>query len=310
MTSLPATTSAALVPFQELERMARAVAASGLFGIKTADQAIALMLIAQAEGRHPAIVARDYDIIQGRPAKKAEAMLRDFMAAGGSVDWHKLDETIADATFSHPQGGKVRITWTMEQAQRAGLASKATWKQYPRQMLRSRCVSEGCRTVCPQSTSGMYDTDEVRDFAQPERRETKRVEREIAELPPPVATQESPTPLADALLPPPEEKRSKDAWKDDRALDLGFEDRRAQSRAVYEFTDDLKGFGLTPEWAAKRMLAMQPPRKTLWGLQPQEIATLHAELRKAGDSGERFKTNGKTPPEVEFAPLPDDGIPF
>ena len=111
------------IPVGEVERMAIAVAKSGLFGVKTPDQALALMLVAQAEGRHPALAARDYDIIQGRPAKKAEAMLRDFLQSGGSVEWHDLSDDIADATFSHPQGGKVRIAWDMARAKTAGLAT-------------------------------------------------------------------------------------------------------------------------------------------------------------------------------------------
>ena len=90
----------ALLTYSDLERFAIAIAQSGLFGIKTAPQALALMLIAQAEGRHPALAARDYDVIQGRPAKKAEAMARDFLDAGGKVEWHQLDDTAAIATFS------------------------------------------------------------------------------------------------------------------------------------------------------------------------------------------------------------------
>src|SRR5215467_10992207 len=100
-----------VVPLPDMERMAVAIARSGLFGVRTPDQALALMLVSQSEGRHPALAARDYDIIQGRPAKKAEAMLRDFLHAGGKVEWHKLDDSEADATFHHPQGGKVRISW-------------------------------------------------------------------------------------------------------------------------------------------------------------------------------------------------------
>ena len=38
----------------DVERMAIAIAKSGLFGAKSPEQAFALMLIAQAEGRHPA----------------------------------------------------------------------------------------------------------------------------------------------------------------------------------------------------------------------------------------------------------------
>ena len=64
----------------DMERMARAFAASKLFGVTNPEQALALCLVAQAEGRHPATAAQDYNIIQGRPAKKADAMLRDFIS--------------------------------------------------------------------------------------------------------------------------------------------------------------------------------------------------------------------------------------
>ena len=71
-----------IITVSEVERMANAVAKSGLFGVKNVEQAMALMLIAQAEGMHPAIAARDFHVIQGRPALKADAMLARFQAAG------------------------------------------------------------------------------------------------------------------------------------------------------------------------------------------------------------------------------------
>lgn len=152
-----------LIPYSDIERMGGAVAKSGLFGLKTQDQAIALMLVAQAEGLHPATAANDYDVIQGRAAKKPVAMLRDFIKYGGSVKWHFLDDMQADATFSHPQGGTVRIMWDISRAARAGLAGKDNWKKYARQMLRSRCVSEGVRTVFPGATGGMLSPEELSD---------------------------------------------------------------------------------------------------------------------------------------------------
>jgi len=153
-----------LVPLDDMQRMANAIAKSGLFGVKTPDQALALMLVSQSEGRHPALAARDYDIIAGRPAKKAESMLRDFLSAGGKIQWHELTDTIAKATFSHPQGGTVTIEWDTPRAKRAGLDGKDMYKKFPRQMLRSRVVSEGVRTVFPAATSGMYVPEEVREM--------------------------------------------------------------------------------------------------------------------------------------------------
>lgn len=153
-----------LVPVSDIERMAVAVAKSNLFGIKSPEQAMALMLIAQAEGLHPAIAARDYHVIQGKAALKSDAMLARFIAAGGKVEWHEYTDTAVTATFSHGSGGSVRIGWTIAQAKAAGLASKDVWKQYPRAMLRARVISEGIRTVYPGVCVGVYTPEEVQDF--------------------------------------------------------------------------------------------------------------------------------------------------
>jgi hypothetical protein len=153
-----------LIPITDIEKMAISIAASGLFGIKTKEQAIALMLVAQAEGAHPAQAARDYHVIQGRPALKADAMLARFQAAGGSVKWTSYTDKKVAGVFVHPQGGELEIEWTMDRAKAAGLTGKQTWKQYPRQMLRARVISEGIRTVYPGVAVGIYTPEEVNDF--------------------------------------------------------------------------------------------------------------------------------------------------
>ena len=173
------TTTTALVPVDQVERMAIAVAKSGLFGVKTPDQAMALMLIAQAEGLHPAIAARDYHIIQGRPALKADAMLARFQTAGGRVKWLSMTDQRVAGEFSHPQGGSVEIEWTIDMAKRAGLTKNPTWTQYPRAMLRARCISEGIRTVFPGVVVGTYTPEEVEDMpAAPQAAAASRAEPE------------------------------------------------------------------------------------------------------------------------------------
>lgn len=148
----------------DIERLADAVAKARMFGIATKEQAMVLMAISQAEGRHPALAARDYDIIQGQPSKKAEAMQRDFLRAGGRIEWHEVSDTKADATFSHPIGGTKRIDWDMDRVSKAGLAGKDSYKKYPRAMLRSRCISEGVKIIWPAATSGMYTPEEQADI--------------------------------------------------------------------------------------------------------------------------------------------------
>jgi hypothetical protein len=163
-------TNTAIVPIDILQRYADTFAKSAMFGAKTPEQAMSLLLLAQAEGVHPAIAMRDFDVIQGRPAKKAQAMHRSFLEAGGKIEWHERSDTKADATFSHPQGGQVRVAWDMERARKAGLSGKDMYAKYPRQMLAARAISEGCRTVYPAATSGLYVPEEFNDkFAPPEK---------------------------------------------------------------------------------------------------------------------------------------------
>lgn len=153
-----------IVPFKELEGMASAIAKSGLFGMKSPDQALALMLVAQAEGMHPATITQDYDIIQGKACRKTHSVMARFQQMGGKVEWHQLDDKIADATFSHPSGGSIRMKWTFEQAQKACLTNKDNWKNYPRAMLRARLIAEAVRSVYPAAIGGMMLSEEAQDL--------------------------------------------------------------------------------------------------------------------------------------------------
>ena len=152
-----------LIPYGDVERMASAMAKSGLFN-KTPDQMIALMLIAQAEGIHPAMAAQEYDVIQGRPALKSQSALARFQAAGGRVNWIERTNAVAEAEFSHPPGGTVTVRWDMARAAQMGLAGKDNWKKQPGIMLQWRCVAEGVRACFPACLNRLYLVEEVMDF--------------------------------------------------------------------------------------------------------------------------------------------------
>ena len=166
----------ALVPINEIREMAEVAAKSKMFGFKSPDEAMAIMLLCQAENLHPAIAMRDYHVIQNRPALKADSILARFQQNGGSVKWEEYTDERVTGTFSHPAGGSVAITWTFEMAKRIGLTSKDNWRNYPRAMLRSRCISEGVRTVFPGVVAGVYTDEETESFSaksQPYQAQTK-----------------------------------------------------------------------------------------------------------------------------------------
>jgi len=163
-----------VVVYQELERKALAVAKSGLFGVKTPEQAIALFLIAEAENIPIMQAVLDYHIIDNKPALKSDAMLRRFQASGGIVKWVERTDEKVSAFFSHPScPDPVLIDWDISRAAKAGLSTKVyksgepnMWTKYPRQMLTARVISEGIRATAPGSASGIYTPEEVVDFTE------------------------------------------------------------------------------------------------------------------------------------------------
>jgi hypothetical protein len=156
-----------LVPIGDIQTMAEVAAKSKMFGFKSTEEAMAIMLLCQAENLHPAIAMRDFHVIQGRPALKADAMLARFQQAGGSVKWEVYTDEQVTGIFSHPQGGTLEVSWLLSKAKLIGIASKDNWKNYPRAMLRARCISEGIRAVYPGCVVGVYTPEETENFSPP-----------------------------------------------------------------------------------------------------------------------------------------------
>jgi hypothetical protein len=151
----------------DIQKMAQVAADSKMFGFKNQAEAMAIMLLCQAENLHPAVAMRDYHVINGRPSMKADAMLARFQLAGGRVSWPKMEDTEVTGVFSHPAGGEATITWNDEMVRRADLHRNPTHQKYPRQMKRARCISEGIRSVFPACVAGVYTPEEVADFTPP-----------------------------------------------------------------------------------------------------------------------------------------------
>ena len=153
-----------LVCMDDLKQMASAACKSGLFSMPSPEAALTLMLLCQAEGLHPIQALRQYHIIKGRPAMRADAMQAAFQAAGGNISWVERNDKKCSAEFSHSQGGKILVEWTIDMAAKAGLTNNPTWQKFPRAMLSARCVSEGVRAVYPAVVCGLYTPEEVQDF--------------------------------------------------------------------------------------------------------------------------------------------------
>ena len=154
----------------EVKEMANAVVKSGMFpSVKTADAAFCLMMLCQSEGLHPMQALRRYNIIQGTPSMKADAVLAEFMNRGGRVLWGQMDEKACEATFEAPGLLKpTTVRWTIDgEAKRAELTGKDNWRKYPRAMLRARVISEGIRLAMPEVMVGLQTSEEAADMDAP-----------------------------------------------------------------------------------------------------------------------------------------------
>ena len=203
----------------EMQDMATALASSQLFGSITPVQVFALMLIADADGLHPATVVREFDVIQGRPALKSQAALARFQKAGGRVEYIERTDERCTVRLTHPQGGAVTVTWDMARARREGLDQREGYKKRPGVMFQWRAIAEGVRAVFPACLNGQYLVEEVQDFEpRPEPISTPAV----------IVTEEPRKPR-----PIPEEKARELAR---RAAEAGFTDEQIRSA----LGDDLK----------------------------------------------------------------------
>ena len=194
----PAPVRHALVPVRDLQVMAQQVARSRLFGMDE-SQAFTLMLLAEARGLLPIQAVERYHVIQGKPSMKADAMLAEFQARGGSVDWLKHDHDACEGVFRSPAAPKpVTVAWTIADAKRAELFKNPMWAKYPRQMLRARVTSEGIRMVMPGIIIGVYTPEEVADMRYADRPD-EPAQAAAASRPGPPAIESSP---GRALEPP------------------------------------------------------------------------------------------------------------
>jgi hypothetical protein len=77
-----------------------------------------------------------------------------------------VESTDSIATYETQRRGEptpVKLSYTIQQANAAGLTGKGTWKAHPAAMLRARCSSALARIVYPDLVNGLYDPDEIED---------------------------------------------------------------------------------------------------------------------------------------------------
>lgn len=103
------------------------------------------------------------NVIKGKPTISAELMLALIYKAhpNAEITFSVLTNKCCEIKAKRPNASELTtITFTMEDADKAGLSTGFSWKKYPRALLRSRAVSEMARTLFPDAIMGCSYTPE------------------------------------------------------------------------------------------------------------------------------------------------------
>lgn len=90
---------------------------------------------------------RNFHVIEGSASMKPEAMLGLVRQAGHSVTIEMGDGSATAIGKRIDSGDEHTATFTLQDAEDAGLAGKKNWKQYQDAMLQWRAVSKLCRAL-------------------------------------------------------------------------------------------------------------------------------------------------------------------
>jgi len=153
---------AQMIGYDEIEKLAKAMVASGYFqDVKSVAQAIVKIKAGQEFGFGAFASMNGIYIINGRPAAGANLMA-SAIKSSGRYDYKvkKLDDKECIIEF-YENGQKIgESPFTIEDARKAGTKNL---EKFPRNMLFARAMSNGVRWFCPDVLNGnvIYTPEEL-----------------------------------------------------------------------------------------------------------------------------------------------------
>lgn len=161
--------------FEQIVQMGDALVRTGFLPehIKNGAQAAAIILTGREMGMQPMRALRSLAMVKGKVTEYADSQLARFKADGGRATWRRLDETTAVLWLRHPNGDEHEETFTLADAERAGLTKPgrnnepSMYHKHPRAMLRSRAITAGLKSIGWEGGVGNYDPEEAIAFSAP-----------------------------------------------------------------------------------------------------------------------------------------------
>jgi hypothetical protein len=160
----------ALMPttFDGVFKLAAALVKSKLLpdAVTTPEAAVLIILKGRELGLPPVYSLANINVIKGKPSLAADLMAALVKRSPVCEYWMLIESTAARAVYETKRRGDpkpTRLEWTIQDAQTAGLSSQQNFRNYPKAMLRARCIAALARAVYPDIVAGIYDPDELAD---------------------------------------------------------------------------------------------------------------------------------------------------
>lgn len=146
-----------------IRETAKLAALSQFYAAKTESACFTIIMTGLELGLKPMQSLRGIDLIEGKPALRADTMLAIVLGSGKCERWEVISSSSEECVIETQRKGckPVRCAWTWAMAERAKLTGKNNWKSYPDTMLRHRCVASLARQVYPDVVMGLYTKEEL-----------------------------------------------------------------------------------------------------------------------------------------------------
>jgi len=152
---------------EQAKSLAVDLAKIGLCGCKSPVDALTRILTGRELGLSAMQAMRGIYVVDGKPALDAGLMHSLCLQSPECERFDCIEQSDASVTYLVKRKGRqeIRVTWTMDDAKRAGLVGKQNWTKFPRQMLHARAKAEAARMVFPDKLFGLYSPEELSDGA-------------------------------------------------------------------------------------------------------------------------------------------------
>lgn len=164
-----------------------------------------VILAGHGLGLSPVQALQSIVLISGKPYISTEVILGLALRAGHSVHWGECTDRKATVRIQRGDGrGSAEVTYTMAQAELAGLKGKDNWRRMPGEMLRARAVRSALKMCAPDLALGLETAENPTVGLTEEPAGTGATVVQLAAPPVPDVPSSAPSAEESTVLPQPE----------------------------------------------------------------------------------------------------------